>query len=65
MLRNLNAILKFSLKMHLENLGQSYSVIFIDRKKLKVELEVLYSNEKYQNLHHVYDLVKSFEYDGV
>jgi len=44
-----------------ENLGESYSDIFHDKKKLKVELEVLYSDEKYQNLHHVYDLVKIFE----
>lgn len=37
----------------------------IKKKKLKVELEVLYSDEKYQNLHHVYDLVKIFESSGL
>lgn len=49
----------------LENLEQSYSNLLFDIKKLKVELEVLYNDKKYQNLNHVYDLIKIFENDGL
>jgi len=42
------------------DLKSTYSNIF-DIKKLKVELEVLYNDVKYQNLKHIYDLVNIFE----
>jgi len=44
------------------DLKSTYSNIFNDVKKLKVELEVLYNDIKYQNLKHIYDLVKIFEH---
>lgn len=48
-----------------KNLGLTYSNIFLDLKKLKVELEVLYCDTKYHDLNHIYDLVKIFELDGL
>jgi len=48
-----------------KNLGLTYSNIFHDFKKLKAELEVLYSDTNYQNLNHIYDLVKIFELEGL
>jgi len=48
-----------------KNLGLTYSNIFFDFKKLKTELEVLYSDTNYQNLNHIYDLVKIFELEGL
>ncbi|KAL4090127.1 hypothetical protein QTP88_025026 [Uroleucon formosanum] len=48
-----------------KNLGLTYSNIFHDLKKLKAELEVLYSDTNYQNLNHIYDLVKIFELEGL
>jgi hypothetical protein len=47
----------------LNNLKLTYSNIFCDIIKLKVELEVLYSDVKYQNLLHIYDMVKIIEQD--
>jgi len=40
----------------------TYSNIFNDVKKLKVELNVLYSDVKYQNLKHIYDMLRMFEH---
>lgn len=40
----------------------TYSHLFNDVKKLKVELEVLYNDVKYQSLEHIYDLLKIFEH---
>lgn len=48
-----------------KNLKRTYSDIFHDEKKLKVEVEVLYNDDKYQNLQHIYDLVKIFEKSGI
>lgn len=48
-----------------KNLGLTYSNIFHDFKKLKAELEVLYSDTNYQNLNHIYDLLKIFELEGL
>ncbi|CAI6360376.1 unnamed protein product [Macrosiphum euphorbiae] len=44
------------------DLKSTYSNIFNDAKKLKVELEVLYSDVKYQNLNHINDMLKIFEH---
>jgi len=52
-------------KNALNNLKSTYSNIFYDINKLKVELEVLYSDVKYQNLLHVYDVVKIIEQDAL
>lgn len=47
------------------NLKKTYSNIFHDEKKLKVELEVLYNDDKYQNLKHTCDLLIIFEKNGI
>lgn len=52
-------------QISLDNLELSYSNLFFDMNKLKVELEVLYNDKKYQNLYHLYDLIKIFENDGL
>ncbi|XP_050060818.1 zinc finger MYM-type protein 1-like [Aphis gossypii] len=52
-------------KNALNNLKSTYSNIFYDINKLKVELEVLYSDVKYQNLLHMYDMVKIIEQDAL
>uniref|UniRef100_A0A2S2PGV1 Zinc finger MYM-type protein 1 n=1 Tax=Schizaphis graminum TaxID=13262 RepID=A0A2S2PGV1_SCHGA len=49
----------------LNNLKSTYSNIFPDINKLKVELEVLYYNVKYHNLLHIYDMVKIIEQDAL
>jgi len=48
----------------LNNLFKTYSNIFHNVDKLKVELEVLY-NVNYHNLPHIYDMIKIFEKDGL
>jgi len=52
-------------KCALDNLINTYSNIFHDMNKLRVELDILYNHVKYHNLEHVYDLVKIFENDGL
>jgi len=49
----------------LNNLFKTYSNIFHNVDKLKVELEVLYNNINYHNLPHIYDMIKIFEKDGL
>ncbi|CAI6357543.1 unnamed protein product [Macrosiphum euphorbiae] len=49
----------------LNNLIKTYSNIFHNVDKLKVELEVLYNNVNYHNLPHIYDMIKIFEKDGL
>jgi len=49
----------------LNNLKSTYSNIFYNINTLKVELEVLYSDVKYQNLLHIYDMVKIIEQDAL
>ncbi|KAE9523127.1 hypothetical protein AGLY_016468, partial [Aphis glycines] len=46
-------------------LKNTFTNIFQDNNKLKTELEVLYSDIRYHNLQHVYDLIKIFESDGL
>lgn len=41
-----------------KNLGLTYSNIFFNLKKLKVELEILYSDTNNYDLNYIYDLVK-------
>jgi len=43
------------------DLKSTFSNIFNDVKKLKIELEVLYSDVSYQNLNHINDMLKMFE----
>ncbi|KAL4120900.1 hypothetical protein QTP88_013509 [Uroleucon formosanum] len=49
----------------LNNLKSTYPNIFYNINTLKVELEVLYSDVKYQNLLHIYDMVKIIEQDAL
>ncbi|KAL4107233.1 hypothetical protein QTP88_017616 [Uroleucon formosanum] len=49
----------------LNNLKSTYPNIFYNINSLKVELEVLYSDVKYQNLLHIYDMVKIIEQDAL
>ncbi|KAL4152679.1 hypothetical protein QTP88_000512 [Uroleucon formosanum] len=49
----------------LNNLKSTYSNIFYNINSLKVELEVLYSDVKYENLLHIYDMVKIIEKDAL
>jgi len=46
-------------------LKSTYSNIFYDTNKLKNELEVSYSDVKYQNLFILYDMVKMIEQDAL
>lgn len=46
-------------------LKNTFTNICQDNNKLKTELEVLYSDIRYHNLQHVYDLIKIFESDGL
>ncbi|KAL4143908.1 hypothetical protein QTP88_006162 [Uroleucon formosanum] len=47
----------------LNNLKSTYPNIFYNINTLKVELEVLYSDVKYQNLLHIYGMLKIIEQD--
>ncbi|KAL4113379.1 hypothetical protein QTP88_017011 [Uroleucon formosanum] len=47
------------------NLKSTYPNIFYNINTLKVELEVLYSDVKYQNLLHIYDMVKIIDQDAL
>ncbi|KAL4082421.1 hypothetical protein QTP88_021317 [Uroleucon formosanum] len=49
----------------LNNLKSTYPNIFYNINTLKVEFEVLYSDVKYQNLLHIYDMVKIIEQDAL
>ncbi|KAL4107461.1 hypothetical protein QTP88_017803 [Uroleucon formosanum] len=49
----------------LNNLKSTYPNIFYNINTLKVELEVLYSDVKYQNLLHIYNMVKIIEQDAL
>ncbi|KAL4149969.1 hypothetical protein QTP88_003820 [Uroleucon formosanum] len=49
----------------LNNLKSTYPNIFYNINTLKVKLEVLYSDVKYQNLLHIYDMVKIIEQDAL
>jgi hypothetical protein len=49
----------------LNNLKSTYSNIFYNINTLKVELKVLYSDVKYQNLLYIYDMVKIIEQDAL
>ncbi|KAL4091278.1 hypothetical protein QTP88_025991 [Uroleucon formosanum] len=49
----------------LNNLKSTYPKIFYNINTLKIELEVLYSDVKYQNLLHIYDIVKIIEQDAL
>jgi hypothetical protein len=49
----------------LDNLKKTYHNIFHDMDKLKVELEVLYNDEKNYNSSYIYDMIKIFEKDDL
>ncbi|KAE9522954.1 hypothetical protein AGLY_016585 [Aphis glycines] len=49
----------------LNNLKSTYSNIFSNINTLKVEFEVFYSDIKYQNLLHIYEMVKIIEQDAL
>ncbi|KAL4141563.1 hypothetical protein QTP88_004184 [Uroleucon formosanum] len=49
----------------LNNLKSTYPNIFYNINSLKVELEVLYNDVKYQNLLHIYDMVKIIEQNAL
>jgi hypothetical protein len=52
-------------KSALDTLIKTYSNIFPNENKLKVELEVFYNNVNYHNLTHIYEMIKIFEKDGL
>jgi len=47
------------------NFKLTYFNILFDINKLKVELEVLYSDVRYQNLLHIHDIIKMIEQDAL
>lgn len=50
---------------YFNNINVAYSNIFQDKKKLKMELKILYKDKKYHYLQHIYELVQIFENDKI